>query len=84
MLKQFEKPLQTGQIVKGTVIEVRPKEVIIDVGGKSEGVVAGSEIPDFSTLKVGDTFEVLVERAEDKDGNILVSREKAEFKQNWD
>jgi len=84
MLKQFEKPLQTGQIVKGTVIEIRPKEVIIDVGGKSEGVVPGSEIPDFSTLKVGDTFEVLVERAEDKDGNILVSREKAEFKQNWD
>ena len=84
MLKQFEKPLQTGQIVKGTVIEIRPKEVIIDVGGKSEGVVPGSEIPDFSTLKVGDSFEVLVERAEDKDGNILVSREKAEFKQNWD
>ncbi|MCW5556955.1 MAG: 30S ribosomal protein S1 [Verrucomicrobiae bacterium] len=84
MLKQFEKPLQTGQIVKGTVIEIRPKEVIIDVGGKSEGVVPGSEIPDFENLKIGDTFEVLVERAEDKDGNILVSREKAEFKQNWD
>ncbi|MBX3733493.1 MAG: 30S ribosomal protein S1 [Verrucomicrobiae bacterium] len=84
MLKQFEKPLQTGQIVKGTVIEIRPKEVIIDVGGKSEGVVPGSEIPDFDSLKVGDTFEVLVERSEDKDGNILVSREKAEFKQNWD
>ena len=84
MLKQFEKPLQTGQIVKGTVIEIRPKEVIIDVGGKSEGVVPGSEIADFSTLKIGDSFEVLVERAEDKDGNILVSKEKAEFKQNWD
>ncbi|MFM7818839.1 MAG: 30S ribosomal protein S1 [Verrucomicrobiota bacterium] len=84
MLKQFEKPLQTGQIVKGTVIEVRSKEVIVDVGGKSEGVVNGSEFSDFSTVKVGDQFEVLVERAEDKDGNILVSKEKAEFKQNWD
>ena len=84
MLKQFEKPLQTGQIVKGTVIEVRSKEVIVDVGGKSEGVINASEFVEFSTVKVGDQFEVLVERAEDKDGNILVSKEKAEFKQNWD
>jgi len=60
MLKQFEKPLQTGQIVKGTVIEVRPKEVIVDVGGKSEGVINASEFSEFSTVKVGDQFEVLV------------------------
>jgi small subunit ribosomal protein S1 len=84
MLKGFNTSLQTGQIVKGTVIQVRQKEVLVDIGGKSEGVVSGGEFADFATVKIGDQFDVLIERAEDKDGNVHLSKEKAEFQQNWD
>ena len=84
MLKGFSTSLQTGQIVKGTVIQVRSKEVLVDIGGKSEGVVSASEFSEFSTVKLGDQFDVLIERAEDKEGNVHLSKEKAEFRQNWE
>jgi small subunit ribosomal protein S1 len=84
LLKQYDRQFETGQIVKGTIIEVRPKEVLVDVGGKSEGVVSASEFVEFQNVKIGDVIDVLIERAEDKEGNIHISKEKAEFKQNWD
>jgi len=84
LLKNYSRQFEAGQIVKGTIIEVRPKEVLVDVGGKSEGVVSASEFESFSTVKVGDVVDVLIERPEDKDGNIHISKEKAEFQQNWD
>lgn len=73
-----------GQIVKGTIIEVRSKEVLVDIGYKSEGVVPASEFEDIKTVKVGDQVDVLIEKLEDKEGNVVFSKEKAEFKQNWD
>ena len=73
-----------GEIVKGTVIEVRPKEVMVDIGYKSEGVISGGEFDDIKTVQVGDQVDVLIERLEDKDGMVVLSKEKAEFKQNWD
>src|SRR5881296_4604184 len=77
-------PFAAGNIVKGTIIEVRPKEVLIDIGYKSEGVVAGSEFEDVKAVKVGDEVNVLIEKLEDKDGMVVLSKEKAEFKENWD
>src|SRR5207248_7191779 len=77
-------PFAAGNIVKGTIIELRPKEVLIDIGYKSEGVVPGSEFEDIKAVKVGDSVDVLIERLEDKDGMVVLSKEKAEFKQNWD
>jgi len=74
----------TGQIVKGKIIEVRPKEVLVDIGYKSEGAVNGGEFEDIKTLKVGDEVEVLIEKLEDKDGMVVLSKEKAEFKKNWE
>jgi small subunit ribosomal protein S1 len=73
-----------GEIVKGHVIEVRPKEVLVDIGYKSEGVIAGNEFDDIKTVKVGDEIDVLIEKLEDKDGMVVLSREKAEFKKNWE
>jgi small subunit ribosomal protein S1 len=73
-----------GQIVKGKIIEVRPKEVLVDIGYKSEGAVNGSEFDDIKTVKVGDEVDVLIEKLEDKDGMVVLSKEKAEFKKNWD
>jgi small subunit ribosomal protein S1 len=84
LLKKYDRSLRAGDIVKGTIIEVRPKEVLVDIGGKSEGVVSASEFEDFSTVKAGDEVSVLIEKAEDREGNVLISKEKAEFKQNWD
>ncbi|MGZ4964165.1 MAG: 30S ribosomal protein S1, partial [Limisphaerales bacterium] len=73
-----------GEIVKGTVIEVRPKEVLVDIGYKSEGTVPGIEFDDIKAVKVGDEVDVLIEKLEDKEGMVVLSKEKAEFKKNWD
>lgn len=83
-MQQSQFGFAPGQIVKGTVIEVRSKEVLVDIGYKSEGVISGNEFDDVKTVKIGDQIDVLIERLEDKDGNVILSKEKAEFKQNWD
>jgi len=73
-----------GEIVKGTVIEVRSKEVLVDIGYKSEGVISANEFIDIKAVKVGDQVDVLIEKLEDKEGMVVLSKEKAEFKQNWE
>src|ERR1700757_517597 len=83
-MKQSEMRFAAGEIVKGTVIEVRPKEVLVDIGYKSEGVIAAHEFEDIKAVKTGDQIDVLIEKLEDKDGMVVLSKEKAEFKQNWD
>ena len=77
-------PFAAGNIVKGTIIEVRPKEVLVDIGYKSEGVISGSEFEDIKTVKPGDEIDVLIEKLEDKEGMVVLSKEKAEFKKNWE
>ncbi len=83
-MKQSTMRFAAGEIVKGIVIEVRPKEVLVDIGYKSEGVVPANELDDIKTVKIGDEITVLIEKLEDKDGMVILSKEKAEFKQNWD
>ncbi len=84
-MKQSAKSLVAqGQIVKGTVIEVRSKEVLVDIGYKSEGIIPGNEFIDLKAVKVGDEIDVLIEKLENKDGTVVLSHEKAEFKKNWD
>ena len=83
-LKQSPARFATGQIVKGIVIEVRPKEVLVDIGYKSEGVIPSSEFEDIKLVKIGDETDVLIEKLEDKEGMVVLSKEKAEFKKNWD
>src|SRR5258708_17414099 len=73
-----------GNIVKGTIIEVRPKEVLVDIGYKSEGVIPANQFEDIKAAKVGDEIDVLIEKLEDKDGMVVLSKEKAEFKKNSD
>src|SRR2546421_8788443 len=77
-------PVAAGNIVKGTIIEVRPKEVLVDIGYKSEGVISGNEFEDIKAVKVGDEVDVLIEKLEDKEGMVVLSKEKAEFKKNWE
>jgi small subunit ribosomal protein S1 len=73
-----------GDIVKGTIIEVRSKEVLVDIGYKSEGAIPGNEFDDIKTVNAGDIIDVLIERLEDREGMVVLSKEKAEFKQNWE
>src|SRR5205809_6578633 len=76
-----------GEVVKGTVLKVTPTEVVVDVGYKSEGMIAVSEFLDEHgemTVQAGDIVDVLLERTEDREGYVVLSREKAEKMKIWD
>ena len=76
-----------GEVVKGTVLKVTASEVIVDVGYKSEGIIAVSEFVDETgqiTVEAGDLVDVLLERTEDREGYVVLSREKAEKMKIWD
>jgi len=73
-----------GSIVKGHVLEIRAREVLVDIGYKSEGVIPLSEFDDIDDLQAGDEVEVLLERLEDDNGMVRLSKEKAAHKQNWE
>jgi small subunit ribosomal protein S1 len=83
-MKQSATRFAQGEIVKGKIIEVRPKEVLVDIGYKSEGVIPTNEFIDPDVLKVGNEIDVLIEKLENKEGTVVLSHEKAEFKKNWD
>ena len=72
-----------GTVVKGTIIKVSPEFVTVDVGLKSEGNIPLREFGTNPELKAGDVVEVLVDRYEDRDGNIVLSREKARREEVW-
>src|SRR6185436_5670191 len=83
-MRQSTLRFAAGEIVKGTIIEVRPKEVLVDIGYKSEGVIPANEFIDIKAVKVSDVIDVLIEKLEDREGMVVLSKEKAEFKQNWE
>ncbi len=73
-----------GSIVKGRILEVRPREVLVDIGYKSEGAIPTSEFDDVDDLQVGDEVEVLLVRLENEEGTVILSKEKAAYRQNWE
>ncbi len=72
------------QVVDGTVISVDKKEVVINIGYKSDGIIPASEFRYNPELKAGDTVEVYVESAEDKKGQLILSHKKARLIKAWD
>jgi small subunit ribosomal protein S1 len=72
-----------GSIVKGRILELRPREVLVDIGYKSEGVIPITEFEDVENLEVGDEVDVLLERLENDEGMVVLSKEKAAYRQNW-
>src|SRR5438067_12039026 len=72
-----------GSIVKGRVLETRPREVLVDIDYKSYGVIPSSEFDDIESMEVGDEVEVLLERLENDEGMVVLSKEKAAYRQNW-
>ncbi len=89
-LEQWEsrlKSLKEGDVVTGRVVKILEKEVIVDIGYKSEGVIDIEEVkgPDGSvSVKEGDPVEVLLEKTENADGYVVLSKEKAEKMKVWD
>ena len=72
------------QVVEGTVISVDKKEVVVNIGYKSDGIIPASEFRYNPDLKIGDKVEVYVESAEDKKGQLILSHKKARLSKSWD
>ncbi len=87
MMAMYAETLKTfteGAIVKGQVVEVRPQEVLVNIGYKSEGLLAATEFKDLSAVHVGDEVEVFLERLENEHGMVVLSKTRAEQQRNWD
>ena len=76
--------IAVGETVEGTVTEINKREVIVNIGYKSEGIISASEFRYDSELKVGDKVEVYVESVEDKGGQLALSHKKARQLKSWD
>ncbi len=72
------------QVVDGKVISVDKKEVVVNIGYKSDGIIPASEFRYNPDLKIGDVVEVYVESAEDKKGQLILSHKKARMSKSWD
>jgi small subunit ribosomal protein S1 len=73
-----------NEVVEGTVIQMNPREVVVNIGFKSEGVISLNEFRYNPGLKIGDKVEVYVESQEDKKGQLLLSHKKARAMNSWD
>ena len=76
--------IATGEVVEGTVTEINKREVVVNIGYKSEGMIPVSEFRYNSDLQVGDKVEVYVESVEDKSGQLALSHKKARQLKSWD
>lgn len=75
--------IKEGEIVNGKIIAINDKEVAVDIGFKSEGIVAIDEFDDPSSLKVGDSIDVYLDSLETSDGQLILSKRKADFMRVW-
>ncbi|HTP80314.1 MAG TPA: 30S ribosomal protein S1 [Bacteroidota bacterium] len=76
--------ISAGEIVKGRVVHIGDSHVAVDIGFKSEGSVSVAEFPNIKDMKVGDTVEVFLESVEDRDGQLVLSRKRADFMRVWE
>ena len=87
MMLQYEatlKIIKEGEIVKGTIIQVRDSDVQVNVGFKSEGFLSLSQFGGAENVKEGDEVDVFLESLEDENGLVVLSKEKADFLKVWD
>ena len=83
----YEQTLSTiaeKEIVKGTIVGFTDKEVVLNIGFKSDGLIQRTEFRDMPDLKIGDVVEVLLENKEDVNGQLVLSRKKAMSERAWD
>ncbi|MBF0215623.1 MAG: 30S ribosomal protein S1 [Candidatus Omnitrophica bacterium] len=75
--------IKEGEIVKGTVVQIGNKDVLVDIGYKSEGVIMKSELSDPDEIKIGDKLDVIIESKENDAGMVVLSHEKARKQSGW-
>lgn len=71
------------EVVKGTVLDISNRDVIVSIGFKSDGLISVSEFKDIPDLKIGDEVDVYIEEQEDQKGQLILSRKKAKLVQGW-
>ncbi len=87
ILKDYDKSLEgieEGQVVSGRILRINEKEVIVDVNFKSEGIIPISEFKNVSEFNPGDEIDVFLEQVEDSEGQIILSKSRADFLRVWD
>ncbi len=84
LIAKSMRDFREGTIIKGHILELRPREALVDIGYKSEGVISLSEFDDLDHVDIGDEVDVLLERLENDEGMVVLSREKALHRQNWE
>ena len=76
--------VKEGELIKGKVVRIQGDNVIVDVGFKSEGTIAKTEFADVNEIKMGQEIEVVLESVEDQDGNLVLSKQRADFLRIWE
>ncbi|MFD2555987.1 30S ribosomal protein S1 [Sphingobacterium tabacisoli] len=76
--------INQGEIIEGIVVSINSKDVVLNVGFKSDGLVAKTEFRDLPDLKIGDTVDVFVESQEDANGQLVLSRKRAKTQKSWE
>jgi small subunit ribosomal protein S1 len=87
LLSLYEESLRSlveGEIVRGRILAIDEGEVTVDIGGKSEGVIPLAEFANRDELKVGDEIEVYLEKTENQEGLVVLSKQRADFVRVWD
>jgi small subunit ribosomal protein S1 len=84
LFEQSIKSFENGSIVEGTIVCVRDRDVLVDIGYKSEGIILKEEFSDPSELNVGEKISVLLESSENDEGMIVISKKKADRIRFWD
>jgi small subunit ribosomal protein S1 len=83
MYEESFKEMREGEIITGRVVKVAASEVLVDVGFKSEGIIALSEFGESPTIRVGDQVDVYLEKMENQDGLVVLSKQRADFLRVW-
>ena len=87
LINTYDQSLNTvkdKEVTEGTVISMNKREVVVNIGYKSDGVISMNEFRYNPDLKVGDTVEVYIESQEDKKGQLVLSHKKARATRSWD
>ncbi len=82
--EESDQSLKSGSVLKGKIVEISKDFVVVDVGLKSEGLVPMEEFSDLSQIILDNEVEVLLDEPEDENGQIVLSREKAEKLRKWE
>ena len=87
LVKTYEDSLNSikdKEVIDGTVISINKREVVVNIGYKSDGIIPMSEFRYNPELKIGDSVEVYIENQEDKKGQLILSHKKARMARSWD